>query len=138
MARVEVQDEIDAEVAKVWGLVADFGGVNRISPDIQSCEVEGSGVGAVRTINTSGVVIQERLEALDANTHTFSYSMLEGPIPFKNYLATVKVNEVSPNRTTINWAGTFEPAGVSEEQLKPLIEGIYRQLIAGIKRAVAA
>jgi hypothetical protein len=138
MARVEVRDEIDTDINRVWDLVADFGGVNRISPDIQSCEVEGDGVGAVRTINTNGILIQERLERLDEESRTFSYSMLEGPIPFKNYLATVTLREAGPRRTAIQWAGSFEPAGIPEEQLKQLVEGIYRQLIAGIKGAVAS
>ena len=138
MAQVEVRDEIDADVTKVWDLVSDFGGVNRISPDIQSCEVEGEGIGAVRTINTNGIIIQERLEGLDPVARTFSYSMLEGPIPFKKYLANVKLEESGGGRTKINWAGSFEPAGMPEEQLCQLVEGIYRQLIAGIKAGVKA
>lgn len=135
MARVEVQDEIDAAKETVWDLVSDFGGVGRISPEVESCEVEGQGVGAVRTIHTSGVVIQERLEGLDGTAYTFSYSMLEGPIPFKNYLAHVKLSDAGPNRTKITWAGTFEPAGMPAEQLEQLVEGIYRGLIAGVKKA---
>jgi len=135
MARVEVQDEIDAAKETVWDLVSDFGGVGRISPEVESCKVDGDGIGAVRTINTSGVVIQERLEELDGKTYTFSYSMLEGPIPFKNYIAHVRLTDAGPNRTKIKWAGTFDPAGVPAEQLEQLVEGIYKGLIAGIKKA---
>src|SRR6185295_8600912 len=102
--------EIDAAKEAVWDLVSDFGGVGRISPEVESCKVEGEGVGAVRTINTSGIIIQERLEALDGKTYTFSYSMLEGPIPFKNYLAHVTLTDAGPKRTRIKWAGSFEPA----------------------------
>jgi len=138
MARVEVQDEIDAAKDVVWDLVSDFGGVGRISAEVESCKVEGEGIGAVRTIQTSGVVIQERLEGLDGKAYTFSYSMLEGPIPFKNYVAHVKLSDAGPNRTKINWAGSFEPAGIPAEQLEQLVEGIYRGLIAGIKTAAAS
>jgi carbon monoxide dehydrogenase subunit G len=139
MARVEVQDEIDAAKEVVWDLVSDFGGVGRISPEVQSCEVEGVGVGAVRTINTSGVVIRERLEALDGKTYTFSYSMLDGPIPFKDYVAHVTLSDAGPQRTRIKWAGSFEPlAGMPAEQLEQLVQGIYRGLIAGVKKAAAA
>jgi carbon monoxide dehydrogenase subunit G len=135
MARVEVQDEIDAAKETVWELVSDFGGVGRISPEVQSCTVEGDGVGAVRTINTSGVIIRERLEKLDGKTYTFSYSMLDGPIPFKNYLAHVTLTDAGPKRTRIKWAGSFEPVGMPAEQLEQLIQGIYMGLIAGVKKA---
>lgn len=138
MAHVEVQDEIAAGIDTVWELVSDFGGVGRISPEVSSCEVEGEGVGAVRTIVSSGFTVQERLEGLDHAARTFSYSMLEGPIPFKNYVANVKLSDAGPNRTRISWAGTFEPAGMPEEQLQQLVETIYRGLIAGIKKAVGS
>jgi carbon monoxide dehydrogenase subunit G len=135
MARVEVEDQIDAAKETVWELVSDFGGVGRISPEVQSCTVEGDGVGAVRTINTSGVIIRERLEKLDGETYTFSYSMLDGPIPFKNYLADVTLTDAGPKRTRIKWAGSFEPVGMPAEQLEQLIQGIYMGLIAGVKKA---
>lgn len=135
MARVEVRDEIDASRDVVWDLVSDFGGVKRISPEVESCVLDGEGVGAVRTINTQGIVIKERLESLDGNNYTFSYSIVEGPIPFTNYLATVVLDTAGPGRTRINWSGNFEPAGVPEDMLKQLVEGIYRQLIAGVKKA---
>jgi carbon monoxide dehydrogenase subunit G len=136
MARVEVRDEIDAPREIVWDLVSDFGGVKRISPEVESCVLDGQGVGAVRTINTQGIVIKERLESLDGKNYTFSYSIVEGPIPFTNYLAHV---ELSPDgeRTKVNWSGSFEPAGVPEDTLKQLVETIYRNLIGGIKKAVA-
>jgi carbon monoxide dehydrogenase subunit G len=138
MARVEVQDEIDAARDVVWKLVSDFGGVGRISPEVQSCEVDGDGIGAIRTINTSGIVIRERLEGLDGKTYTFSYSMLEGPIPFRDYLAHVTLSEAGPNRTRIRWAGSFEPIGMPAEQLEQLVQGIYRGLIAGVKKAAGS
>lgn len=138
MAKVEVQDEVDAATETVWDLVSDFGGVRRISADVESCEVDGEGVGAVRTIHTNGIVVEERLESLDEKARTFSYSMLDGPIPFKNYIAHVTLDEAGPNRTKIRWAGSFEPAGMPEEQLEQLVQGIYRGLIGGIKKAVAS
>jgi len=135
MASVEVRDEIDAAIDVVWDLVSDFGGVGRISKDVQSCKVEGEGIGAVRTINTNGILIQERLESLDNAAHKFSYSMLEGPIPFTNYVAHVTLSEAGPKKTKIHWAGSFEPAGMPEDQLRQLVESIYRGLIAGVKAA---
>lgn len=138
MTRVKIDQEVAAPISKVWELVSDFGGIARISPDVQSCEVSGEGVGAVRRIVSSGFTVEERLESLDAAQHVLSYSMLEGPIPFRDYVATVKLSEAGPDRTRIRWSGTFEPAGMPEEQLRQLIESVYRGLIAGIEKAAAA
>src|SRR5690606_21066865 len=76
MAEVHVNEPIAAPAARVWELVRDFGGVAQWGgPALQSCTVEGAGVGAVRRIGLpGGLAIAERLEALDDAGRTLSYA----------------------------------------------------------------
>jgi hypothetical protein len=135
VAEVVVKDVIDAPVEAVWEILADFGGVKRWSSIIESCEVEGDGVGAVRTLGLpGGVSLRERLESLDAGRHTYAYSILEpAPLPLKGYLARVSLTDRG-GRCAIDWRGSFEPAGVSEEQAAKLVRGVYTGGIAALKK----
>ena len=61
---VQVVENIAASAADVWQILADFGGV-RVGGPITAFEIEGEGVGAVRTITMSGGQVIERLDVHD-------------------------------------------------------------------------
>ena len=136
---VLVSDEIDAPAAAVWSIMGDFGGVASWSKGIESCEVEGDGVGAVRTLTMpGGVQIRERLESHDDSTHTFQYSIVEpSPLPATGYLATVAITAIDEQRARIDWSSTFEPSA-DAEQVRGLIQGIYTGGIAALKQKLAS
>src|SRR5581483_5630679 len=132
-------DEIAAPIARVWARFADFGHLSGWAPGAPKVEVEGSGVGAVRSVTNEGQPqIRERLERYDAAAHTFSYSMLESPFPFTDYLATVKLTDRGGNRTGIDWSSTFEPRGMPAERTVEVIENLYRLFISRLKETLAA
>lgn len=138
---VRVSDGIEASADRVWELVREFGGIMKWSSGgaIQSVEVEGEGIGAVRTLHLAGgAQLQEKLEALDDAARSFSYSFTgKVLLPLSDYYATLTVVETGPGTCRVEWGSTFEPAGVSEEQARGMVEGIYTGGIAGIKQALA-
>ena len=137
MTEVKVSEAIAAPAAKVWALLGDFGGVTKWGgPMLQSCSVEGSGVGAVRTLGLpGGNSIQERCEAYDAAGRSLTYSIVgKSPIPIKNYESTCRVVETGPNECRVDWNGTWEPDGATEEQTQGMVRGIYTGGIAGVRK----
>lgn len=134
MASVKVTERVAAGADRVWELFRDFGGVKRFTPQIESCTLDGEGVGAVRTITMpGGVRLQERLEAFDDAARTLRYSIVDGPVPLGDYLSTIRVSEDGEG-CSIDWSSQFEPKGVSEEQARSIVEGIYRGGIAGVRK----
>jgi carbon monoxide dehydrogenase subunit G len=137
MASVKVSERVEASAEAVWELFRDFGGIQRFSAGIEKVEVSGSGIGAVRTISVpGGVQLRERLEAFDDRGRRLQYAIVGGPIPVANYLATIEVKDEGPKACRIDWSSHFEPRGVSEEQGRAMIEGVYRSGIAGVKKAL--
>jgi hypothetical protein len=137
MTEVKVSETIAAPAAKVWELLGDFGGVTKWGGSmLQSCTVEGSGVGAVRHIGLpGGMEIHERCEAYDAIGRSLTYSIVgKSPIPIKGYESTCRVCEMGPNECRVDWNGTFEPDGATEEQTQGMVRGIYTGGIAGVKK----
>jgi hypothetical protein len=139
MAEVLVTEELDIAAEKVWALVRDFGGIRKWVGDmVQGLELEGEGVGAIRTISLPGnAQLQEQLTAHDDEERSFSYAIIgKSPLPVDDYLATFKLVETGDNACRIEWSSTFEPKGVSDAQAKPMIEGIYTSGIAGLRKAL--
>ena len=136
MVEVEVNETIEAPVEEVWAGIRDFGDLRW--GGIQKCQVEGHGLGAVRTIRVrAGLAVQERLEALDDAGHCFSYSVVEPTIlPVVNCLAEVRLS-ADDGHTAVSWSGRFEPNGVTEEQAIRLMRGIYANGVRGMKRTFA-
>ena len=138
MVNVKVTERVSASAGKVWAIFRDFGGVKRFTPEIEQCTLEGEGMGAVRTITMpGGFQLQERLEALDEAARTLRYAIVSGPAPFRDYLATIRVSEDGAG-CSIDWSSQFEPQGISEEQARAIVEGIYRGGIAGLRKHLGA
>lgn len=136
MATLTVRDEIAAPADKVWDLIRDFGGIDEWAAGVESCSVEGEGVGAVRTLGMpGGLSLQERLESHDDAAKSFSYAIVGNPpLPFANYLSTVKLAEAGPGRCAIEWTGRFDPNEGAEKQAENIVRGIYTGGIAAIKK----
>jgi hypothetical protein len=141
MSEVKVSERVAAPAAKVWALLGDFGGVAKWGGGmLESCRVEGSGVGAVRTIGLSGGgSIQERCEGYDEAGRALTYSIIgKSPIPLRDYLSTCRVVETGPNECRVDWEGRFEPDGVPEDQAQGMVRGIYTGGIATVRKLLGA
>ena len=137
MAEMKVSERIEAPAEAVWELFRDFGGVMRYTPALEGCAVEGEGVGAVRTIHLpGGASLKERLEALDESAKRLQYSILEGPLPVQNYLATIEVHS-DGHGTRVDWSSQFDPVGLEDGQVIAILEGVYQGGLAGIRSVLS-
>jgi carbon monoxide dehydrogenase subunit G len=139
MAEVLVTEDLPVPAAKVWELVRDFGGVQKwLGGMVQSLELEGEGIGAIRTITLPGdTKLHEQLKALDEEERSFSYAIVrKSPLPMTDDLAKFKLVETGPDSCRVEWGSTFEPAGMPEHDTKTLVEGIYTSGIAGLKQTL--
>ena len=125
-----------AAPARLWELVSNFGGLADIMDGIDSCTVEGEGIGAKRSlVMGGGPPVVESLDVLDHDAMTLTYSILEAPLPFKDYSATMVVS-AEGDGSSLAWTGTFEPDGVPAEKAEGLAGGIYDAGIAGFRKAL--
>lgn len=131
VCQVSEQVELGSAPAKVWELLRDFGGL--LAALGVRVEVEGTGIGTVRTVHHEGAVIVERLEELDDTAMRTSYSMLGGnPFSVTGYLATAQVSAVGAGRTLLTWRSRFEPDGISQEAAEVAIRGVYHDIFAAL------
>jgi carbon monoxide dehydrogenase subunit G len=137
MAKIAVEEDYAASAAVVWQKLADFGELASWMPGVESCDTEGEGVGAVRTVAIGPVKVVERLETLDDAGRSLSYSIVEGPMPVQNYLATIRVHETGAAACHVDWTASFDlPDGLTEAQIAPGLQGAYGGALKALKPLV--
>jgi len=99
-----VTKTLQAPAARVWAAVRAIGGLDRWFPVIDSCAVEGEGVGAVRTLGlVGGGIMKDRiLEIFDAERR-LRYRRFEQPFPLEDYVGTVEVCDAPGGGAHISW-----------------------------------
>ncbi|MFE2974646.1 SRPBCC family protein [Streptomyces sp. NPDC059258] len=137
MAGTTASTELPVPADRVWQLIGGFGSLPDWLPYIPTSE-PGEG-GRVRTlVNEEGGVIVERLEAFDNASRSYSYSILRAPFPVTGYLSTITVHEgATPERSRVEWSGTFTPDGIGDDEAAALFHGIYADGLAALAHSLA-
>lgn len=135
MYKVLVERTLDLPRRKVFDILVQFGGLEKLLPDmIDSLELTGSGLGALRTVKLKGGgTVIERLDAafderLFAYTITFNDKM-----PFENYCAVVTLEDAG-NKTVARWGSNWDAKGASEGEIKEMLTALYGNLLDGLHK----
>ena len=91
---------IDAPVDRLWSVLRDFNGHDRWHPIVARSEIERAyppdRVGCIRRfLLRDGSELREQLLTLSDLEMTFSYCLLDTPIPLFNYVAHVRLLPVT-------------------------------------------
>lgn len=124
---------VTATPDKVWEAIGDFCGIAQWHPAVEGCTLVESGPKPVRRLQLKGGgEIVEQQTGRDEATMTYSYTILESPLPVSNYISTLKVAPSGSAGSTITWTGDFQAKGASDAEAKTVIDGIYVKGLAGI------
>ncbi|MBM3544793.1 MAG: SRPBCC family protein [Alphaproteobacteria bacterium] len=135
---VRKRREAPGTPAEVWALVGGFCDIQKWHPAVAKCEESKDGDKLLHTLTLKdGAKILE--EETKTAENSYSYTILEGPLPVKDYNATLTVGaDDEPDRVEILWTASFEADGKSDEEAKKIVEGIFEAGVAGIKKAAIA
>jgi polyketide cyclase/dehydrase/lipid transport protein len=137
MYKVLVERTLDLPRKQVFDILVQFGGLEKILPDmIDSLEVVGSGIGALRKIKLkNGGNITERLDAA-YDDHLFAYTITFNDVmPFDNYCAVVTLEDAG-DKTAARWGSNWDAKGASEDEVKSMLNGLYGTLLEGLQKLV--
>jgi Polyketide cyclase / dehydrase and lipid transport len=132
---VKKRREAPGKPAEVWAFVGDFCAIKDWHPAVAECvQIEEDGdTFRILTLGDGGK-IKEKLT--DTDDTSYSYEIIEGPLPVKNYKATLEVGEDDePDRVEIEWEAEFDAAdGTEDAEAEKLITGIFNDGVSGIKK----
>ncbi|MCP5065014.1 MAG: SRPBCC family protein [bacterium] len=132
MVKVVKSTIMDASSDDVWAVLRDFNGHDEWHPAVADSAIErglpSDRVGCVRRFHLEdGSELREQLLTLSDLEQTFSYCLLDTPVPLLNYVAHVRLIPVTDgNRTFWEWESRFDtPEGRGDELGALVGEGIY-------------
>lgn len=132
MVAVRRSTVIDAPIDQVWAVLRDFNGHERWHPAVAESRIEegraGDEAGCVRRFKLrDGAELREQLLRLSDRDRSFSYCILESPIPLIDYVSTVSLKPVTDgDRTYWEWSSHFAVPEGRETELSALVgDGIY-------------
>ena len=132
MPHVKKSTVLDAPAEAVWDVIRDFNGHDQWHPAVAESHIErgypSDMVGCVRNFRLEdGAILREQLLTLSDLEQTFSYCLLDTPVPLFNYVAHVRLFPVTDgDRTYWEWESRFDtPAGRAGELSDLVGDGIY-------------
>jgi hypothetical protein len=132
---VNKKNEVAGQVLVVWAIASEFCSIKDWHPAVADCKERREGEDTFRTLTLKqGGEIKEKLDESDETS--YSYEIVESPLPVKNYHAKlwVEEDERNPERTVIHWDATFDANGASDEEAKKVISDIFAAGLKGIKQ----
>ncbi len=129
---------IKAPIETTWAAVREFDSVGRWNPAVLAARMEtgtSTAVGSVRHLDIAdGTIFRETLLAHSDVEHSYTYDIVEGPLPCTNYLSTHRFVAITEGDWTLGiWEGTFECAREDETKLDSIVgDLIYRDGMKGL------
>lgn len=145
MVRVVKSTILDHPVDQVWELLRDFNGHDRWHPAVADSQIErghsSDVVGCVRRFHlTGGETLREQLLTLSDIDLSYTYCLLDTPVPLFNYVAEVRLLPVTDGDLTFwHWESRFDTREGEEDEMKKLVGSqIYEAGFEAIRDELAA
>jgi Polyketide cyclase / dehydrase and lipid transport len=113
-----------ASADAVWTKVGDFCGIAKWHPAIEKCVLSADGKQRTLSLKGGGTIV-EKLEKRDDAAHSYTYSIVSGPLPVTNYMSTISVAAAGAG-STVTWSGKYDAKGASDADAKKAIDGVYQ------------
>jgi Polyketide cyclase / dehydrase and lipid transport len=108
----------------VWQKIGAFCAIQDWHPAVSKCEQTEEGGETYRTLTLGdGGTIRERL--IEQTDTSYTYEIIESPLPVQNYRATISVS-AEGEATKVDWKGSFDAKDASDADAQAVIGGIYQ------------
>jgi mxaD protein len=144
---------VQADPAKAWELVKDFGAIHKWHPAVASTQLEmrkgDSGADVqhrLLTLKDGGTILEKLVGAADTDMK-LEYRIVEGVLPVSGYRAIMQVKAgAEPGQAVVTWTGRFynkayavdAPKGEDNATAIAAVEGVYDAGLAGLKQVLEA
>jgi mxaD protein len=136
MVHVEQSVTLDANASDVWAIVGNFDKLNDWHPAILTIESEDTEDGHQRAMTLLGGTkkLLERLDETDSEKLSYSYTMVDGPLPVKNFTGQISITPHEEEDCIVVWSGTFEPDGTTKEDASAVLQGYFSTGLNALKK----
>ena len=123
---------IAAPPATVWKTIGGFCGIGDWHPVVEKCTLSDKGGKKHRTLSLKGGgTILEEEQARDDKAMSYTYTIVESPLPVADYSSTIAVAKDGAG-SKVTWTGHFKAKGAPDAKAQEVIGGVYDAGLKGI------
>jgi hypothetical protein len=125
--------EVAASPEQVWQAIGGFCSIAEWHPAVARCAAGEQDGAALRKLTTvDGAMLVERRVQYSEEGMSYSYQIVESPLPVEDYEATLAVMD-SAGGSMITWSGEFVAAGAPDAEARTAIEDLYAAGLAALR-----
>lgn len=127
---------VELPATTVWNKLIGFGGTEKFVPElIEKVNVEGEGIGAIRTIHLKGGgEIVEKLTKIDDNSYHMEFIILSTPMPVEEYTGIFEVHKISSEKCEVLFTSKYKVSRENENEMKNVIKGFQETFISNLDK----
>jgi len=130
--------DVQAAPAAVWEAIGPFCSISDWHPVVGTCEEDGNTPPTRTLVTADGAATFVELQTdRDDAAQTYSYTILSGPLPISDYVATISVEENASGGSTVQWSGVYTPDEGADEGAAEALTGIYDAGLGSIAASFA-
>ena len=115
-----------ASAADLWSSVGSWPGVGAFLPMLKEVSTRGEGPGARRSVKIEGDFwVEEELLRFEPDIRSLTYAIRDSNFPFRDYVATMKINDLPEGGCEFEWSCRFKPEGATEDEVIGIMEYFY-------------
>lgn len=124
--------EILAPPARVWAKIGDWCAIKDWHPAIANCISDKKDYRTL-TLKDGGRIVEKQTKT---GKFSYSYDIIDGPLPVKNYSATLTAKPDSNGNTDLTWTAKFDAKDKPASEAESVIKGIFKAGLDNIKANV--
>ena len=132
MHSLTVVSHINASPDAVWNVIGDPSGISSWHPAIAESPV--SGADRACTL-ANGAEIKERIEQVDNDGKSYTYSIVESPLPLASYVSTIRV-DAEADGAVVTWDANFEVEGAPAEEVSAMLSNVYQAGLTALRASL--
>jgi hypothetical protein len=136
MTKQPITKKLAVPAKTVWNAIRNIGRLEVWFPFIETCRVEGDGVGALRymTIANNGGDIKDSIEEIDESHRRLVYLRPVSPFPVTYYKGTVEVFTSYDGLAVVVWTIEFESKPEDAAAVAELVHGAISAGLEGMEQ----
>lgn len=136
-SNVKHQASFPVSAEKVWATIGSFNGLPQWHPAVESSTLENNG--SIRRLKLmGGGEIVEELQQHDDETYSYTYAIVNSPLPVANYSSTIRIIDDGDGGCKVDWSGQFDPTIEAVKTAEEAVMGIYTSGLDNLKKLLGA
>lgn len=117
---------VNASADTTWKMIGDFNHLDVWHPVVVGSELTHGKTNDTRLLTLgNGATITEKQVSRNDAERTYTYAIMESPLPVADYVSTISVVPAADGKSTVTWSSSFDAKDASDEDAVNAITGIY-------------